>query len=58
MNHFIIGSMLGIAGFGVALAFGIAPQWAALIGIGIAMIVWLRLYRLDILLNTVFNTLD
>lgn len=62
MKRFLIGSTLGIVGFGVAMALGIAPPWALLVGIGIAAVVWLRLYRLDKLLDAALdntpNTFD
>lgn len=56
MKRFLTGIALGVVGCGVALALGIAPPWALLIGVGIAAVVWLRLYRLDKLLDTVLDS--
>lgn len=47
MNRFLVGLILGgIAG--ALAAIWLAPVWAALVGLGFALIVWLRIYKIDI----------
>lgn len=58
MNHFLVGVALGGIGTIVAMALGIAPPLALLIGSGIAAVVWLRLYRLDIAWQAILGIFD
>jgi hypothetical protein len=58
MKHFLVGTGLGIIAATIAYLFGLDPLWAMLIGIGVAAVVWLRLYRLDKLLDAGFDILD
>lgn len=47
MIRFLIGLILGAAGSGVTWAATESPQWTALVGIAVAVLVWFGEFILD-----------
>ncbi len=47
MTRFLIGLILGAAGSGVTWAATESPQWTALVGVTVAVVVWFGEFILD-----------